>query len=72
MEILLKDVKVNKNVMIFYLLYFFTSFIIDPNDCTKTNCKNGGICVDRWELNKRVCDCESTSYTGKYCHLSKT
>lgn len=39
-------------------------------DCLVNICKNGGQCIEKWEDNKQTCNCDQTSFTGRYCELS--
>jgi hypothetical protein len=40
-------------------------------DRNGNSCKNGGVWIEKWEENKKSCNCDLTSYTGKYCQRSK-
>ena len=35
--------------------------------CTIKNCQNSGRCLDNWLVNKTICNCTNTSYTGDKC-----
>jgi neurexin len=40
-------------------------------ECSANNCKNGGICAEKWNENKVKCDCEMTTFSGKFCEKSE-
>ena len=42
----------------------------DPTDCGPKTCKNGGVCIEKWIENKKMCNCDFTSYTGNNCDKS--
>lgn len=42
-----------------------------PFDCQTNTCKYGGFCIEKWEENEKLCDCDMTTFTGKFCELSK-
>lgn len=39
-------------------------------DCLPYTCKNGGVCIENWNENKILCDCDTTTFTGNKCDKS--
>jgi len=35
--------------------------------CRKDTCKNEGVCIEKWEENRQLCNCEMTTFTGSSC-----
>ena len=40
--------------------------------CSMNTCKNDGVCIEKWEDNQQVCNCEMTTFTGDNCELGKS
>ena len=49
---------------------FIIVFLKDPSDCGPKTCKNGGACIEKWIENKKMCNCDFTSFTGNNCDKS--
>ena len=60
---------------IFFFKEFFNDNLfklnLDPADCTAKTCKNGGVCMAKWVENKKICNCDYTSFIGNNCDKSK-
>lgn len=41
------------------------------SECAQNTCRNGGTCVGKWDDSKNICNCDLTTYAGKYCETSK-
>ncbi len=39
--------------------------------CQKDTCKNEGVCIEKWEENRQLCNCELTTFTGSSCQDGK-
>jgi neurexin len=40
--------------------------------CLHSTCQNGGVCMPKWQGTEVFCNCDSTTFTGKYCETSKS